>query len=157
MSGSFFVLLQEDDAETDDRNSIHFSLGISPSTLAYISQIESVATSLALSPSSSATSHSNTSSYEMLTKFESKSSRVKGLAFHPKRPWVLTSLHSGLIQLWDYRVGTLIDKFDEHDGPVRSVDFHNQQPLFVSGGDDYKIKVCCFNVKITFFYQLYIQ
>ncbi|KAJ6225704.1 hypothetical protein RDWZM_004249 [Blomia tropicalis] len=141
MSGSFFVLLQEDDAETDDRNSIHFSLGISPSTLAYISQIESVATSLALSPSSSATSHSNTSSYEMLTKFESKSSRVKGLAFHPKRPWVLTSLHSGLIQLWDYRVGTLIDKFDEHDGPVRSVDFHNQQPLFVSGGDDYKIKV----------------
>lgn len=36
---------------------------------------------------------------------------------------------------------TLIDKFDEHDGPVRGICFHNQQPLFVSGGDDYKIKV----------------
>ena len=36
---------------------------------------------------------------------------------------------------------TLLDKFDEHDGPVRGVDFHKQQPLFVSGGDDYKIKV----------------
>lgn len=35
---------------------------------------------------------------------------------------------------------TLIDKFDEHDGPVRGIDFHKQQPLFVSGGDDYKIK-----------------
>lgn len=83
----------------------------------------------------------------MLTKFESKSSRVKGIAFHPKRPWVLASLHSGLIQLWDYRVGTLIDKFDEHDGPVRGIDFHNQQPLFVSGGDDYKIKVLILYLK----------
>jgi hypothetical protein len=26
----------------------------------------------------------------MLTKFETKSARVKGLSFHPKRPWVLS-------------------------------------------------------------------
>lgn len=70
----------------------------------------------------------------MLTKFETKSNRVKGLSFHSKRPWILASLHSGVIQLWDYRVGTLIDRFDEHDGPVRGVHFHNSQPLFVSGG-----------------------
>ncbi|KAJ1435979.1 WD40/YVTN repeat-like-containing domain superfamily [Sesbania bispinosa] len=38
-------------------------------------------------------------------------------------------------------MGTLIDRFDEHDGPVRGVHFHDTQPLFVSGGDDYKIKV----------------
>jgi len=77
----------------------------------------------------------------MLTKFETKSARVKGLAFHPKRPWVLASLHNGCVQLWDYRMCTMIDKFDEHDGPVRGVDFHQQQPLFVTGGDDYKVKV----------------
>ncbi|KAL6527457.1 hypothetical protein OROGR_016547 [Orobanche gracilis] len=77
----------------------------------------------------------------MLTKFETKSNRVKGLSFHSKRPWILASLHSGVIQLWDYRMGTLIDRFDEHDGPVRGVHFHKSQPLFVSGGDDYKIKV----------------
>jgi len=35
----------------------------------------------------------------------------------------------------------LLEKFDEHDGPVRGICFHSQQPLFVSGGDDYKIKV----------------
>ena len=80
---------------------------------------------------------------KMLTKFETKSNRVKGLSFHPKRPWILASLHSGVVQLWDYRMGTLIDRFDEHDGPVRGVDFHTNQPLFVSGGDDYKIKVNC--------------
>ena len=36
---------------------------------------------------------------------------------------------------------TMIEKFEEHDGPVRGISFHEQQPLFVSGGDDYKIKV----------------
>jgi len=98
----------------------------------------------------------------LLKKFESKSARVKGISFHPTRPWVLASLHSGIIQLWDYRMCVLIgrvvegatippyyhntsltrsDKFDEHGGPVRGVDFHTQQPIFVSGGDDYKIKV----------------
>ncbi|KAI9472141.1 MAG: coatomer protein alpha subunit [Benjaminiella poitrasii] len=78
---------------------------------------------------------------QMLTKFESKSNRVKGVAFHPKRPWILASLHNGCIQLWDYRMGTLLERFEEHDGPVRGIAFHPTQPLFVSGGDDYKIKV----------------
>mmetsp|Transcript_12825 Transcript_12825/g.19436 ORF Transcript_12825/g.19436 Transcript_12825/m.19436 type:complete len:1256 (+) Transcript_12825:97-3864(+) len=77
----------------------------------------------------------------MLTKFESKSARVKGLAFHPVRPWICATLHSGAIQLWDYRVGTVIDRFEEHEGPVRGVDFHPKDPLIVSGGDDYKIKI----------------
>ncbi|KAG6489782.1 hypothetical protein ZIOFF_051061 [Zingiber officinale] len=31
----------------------------------------------------------------MLTKFETKSNRVKSVNFHSKRPWVLSSLHSG--------------------------------------------------------------
>ena len=35
----------------------------------------------------------------------------------------------------------LLETFDEHDGPVRGVDFHKVQPLFVTGGDDYKIKI----------------
>ncbi|KAJ3382907.1 hypothetical protein HDU92_004501, partial [Lobulomyces angularis] len=77
----------------------------------------------------------------MLSKFETKSNRVKGLTFHPKRPWILASLHNGSLQLWDYKMGTLIDRFDEHEGPVRGVSFHNSQPLFASGGDDLKIKV----------------
>jgi coatomer protein complex subunit alpha (xenin) len=60
-------------------------------------------------------------------------------------------------------MGTLVDRYDEHDGksdafvlfqcllfaessnvmlgPVRGICFHPTQPIFVSGGDDYKIKV----------------
>lgn len=90
----------------------------------------------------------------MLTKFETKSPRVKGLAFHPKRPWILASLHNGAIQLWDYRMCTLLEKFDEHEGPVRGIGFHNQQPLFVSGGDDYKIKVWNYKQKKCLFQLL---
>lgn len=52
----------------------------------------------------------------MIIKFETKSQRVKGLSFHPKRSWILASLHTGAIQLWDYRMGTMIDSYHEHEG-----------------------------------------
>lgn len=38
-------------------------------------------------------------------------------------------------------MGTLIDRFEGHDGPVRGIDFHKTQPLFVSCADDYTLKV----------------
>lgn len=88
----------------------------------------------------------------MLVKCETKSNRVKGLSFHPKLSWILASLHNGTIQLWDYRIGSLIDKFEEHEGgPVRGVCFHMSQPLFVSGGDDYKIKVWNYKLRRCIF------
>jgi len=88
----------------------------------------------------------------MLVKCETKSNRVKGLSFHPKLSWILASLHNGTIQLWDYRIGSLIDKFEEHEGgPVRGVCFHLSQPLFVSGGDDYKIKVWNYKLRRCIF------
>lgn len=46
---------------------------------------------------------------------------------------VRTLTDCGCVRCWN--------RFDEHDGPVRGVDFHKTQPLIVSGGDDYKIKV----------------
>jgi coatomer subunit alpha len=82
-----------------------------------------------------------------------------GLAFHPTRPLLASALHNGSVQLWNYQMGTLVDRFDEHDGvwgnsfgdsglfiicdtgPVRGVAFHPSRPLLVTGGDDYKIKI----------------
>lgn len=88
---------------------------------------------------------------DFITKYETKSARVKGLAFHPKRNWILVSLHSGVIQLHDYGEKTLLEKFDEHKGPVRGLDFHRCQPLFVSGGDDAKIKLWNYKSKRCIF------
>lgn len=48
-------------------------------------------------------------------------------------------------------MGTLIERFEDHDGPVRSVDFHPTQPLFVSGSDDYSIKVWSLNTRKCIF------
>lgn len=87
----------------------------------------------------------------MLVKCEAKSNRVKGLAFHPTMPWILSALHSGSIHLWDYQLGTLLDKFEEHEGPVRGMSFHANQPLFVSGADDYKVKVWNYKLKRCLF------
>jgi len=61
------------------------------------------------------------------------------------------SLHNGVIQLWDYRVGTVVDRFEEHEGPVRGVDFHSVDSLICSGGDDYKIKVWDYKLKRCLF------
>ena len=36
-------------------------------------------------------------------------------------------------------------------GPVRGLDFHLTQPLFVSGGDDYKIKVWNYKLRRCLF------
>ncbi len=72
----------------------------------------------------------------MLTKFESKSNRVKGacrptlqlaevsllhpgLSFHPTQPLLAASLHNGSVQLWNYRMGVLVDRFEEHEGTHR--------------------------------------
>lgn len=52
----------------------------------------------------------------MITKFEAKSKRVKGLSFHKYRPWILASLHNGSINMFDYRAAVLLEKFEDHDG-----------------------------------------
>ena len=44
-----------------------------------------------------------------------------------------------------------MDKFDEHEGPVRGINFHRTQPLFVSGGDDFKIKVWNYKLRRCLF------
>lgn len=54
--------------------------------------------------------------FKMIVKFETKTQRVKGLSFHPTKPWLLTSLHTGTVQLWDYRICVMVDKFEEHEG-----------------------------------------
>lgn len=39
-----------------------------------------------------------------------------GLAFHPTQPLLAASLHNGSVQLWNYRMGVLVDRFEEHEG-----------------------------------------
>ncbi|CAD8067799.1 unnamed protein product [Paramecium sonneborni] len=83
----------------------------------------------------------------MIVKFHKKTERIKGLSFHPKQPWLLVGLHSGEIQMIDYRYGRTINEFFEHEGPVRSVQFHQSLCLFVSGSDDFTVRVWNYKTK----------
>ncbi|CAD8059894.1 unnamed protein product [Paramecium primaurelia] len=83
----------------------------------------------------------------MIVKFHKKTERIKGLSFHPKQPWLLIGLHSGTIQMIDYRLGRTIEEFVEHEGPVRSVQFHQSLCLFVSGSDDFTVRVWNYKTK----------
>lgn len=56
-------------------------------------------------------------SNELIVKLDQKAARVKGVSFHPARPWVLLSHYNGSIHLWDHKLKTLIDKYEGyHDG-----------------------------------------
>lgn len=87
----------------------------------------------------------------MLEKFETKSDRVKGLSFHPTRPWILAGLHDGVIQIWNYQMKTLVETYREHNGAVRGVHFHQTQPMFVSGGNDQLVRVWNYTQKKCLF------
>ena len=54
---------------------------------------------------------------------------------HTVLHWVGISIHFCVLALCLESVVSVLT------GPVRGIDFHSNQPLFVSGGDDYKIKV----------------
>ncbi|ELQ75443.1 Vesicle coat complex COPI, alpha subunit [Trachipleistophora hominis] len=72
---------------------------------------------------------------------EIKSPRVKSVCFHRSRPVVLLALHNGEIRAYDYTLSSFIHKFLDHDGPVRSIQFHPQNDIFVSGGDDQYVRI----------------
>ena len=42
----------------------------------------------------------------------------QGLAFHPTQPLLAAALHNGSVQLWNYRMGVLVDRFEEHEGTL---------------------------------------
>jgi coatomer subunit alpha len=38
------------------------------------------------------------------------------LSSDPKQPLLAAALHNGTIQLWNYQMGTLVERYEEHDG-----------------------------------------
>lgn len=47
---------------------------------------------------------------------------LSGPCIDPKQPLLAASLHNGTIQLWNYQMGTLVDRYDEHDGKPQPYD-----------------------------------
>ena len=67
----------------------------------------------------------------MKLKFETKSARVKGLCFHTSKPWVITSLHSGEIHIWDYNLKICVAKFEVIFITFRVTKGHLEESTFI--------------------------
>ncbi|XP_041002149.1 coatomer subunit beta'-2-like [Juglans microcarpa x Juglans regia] len=78
-------------------------------------------------------------------EYVQNSERVKSVDFHPTEPWILASLYSGSLCIWNYQSQTLEKSFKVTESPVRSAKFIAREHWVVAGADDKFIRVYNFN------------
>ncbi|XP_051197725.1 coatomer subunit beta'-1 isoform X3 [Lolium perenne] len=82
---------------------------------------------------------------EIKRKFAQRSERVKSVDLHPTEPWILASLYSGSVCIWDYQSQTMVKSFETSELPVRSAKFVSRKQWVVAGADDMHIRVYNYN------------
>ena len=83
--------------------------------------------------------------FDIKRKVSTKSSRVKCVDFHPKEPWILSSLHTGSLYILNYNTKQIIKTIDINDKPIRSARFIAKKEWIVVGSDDMMIRVYNYN------------
>ncbi|XP_062223733.1 coatomer subunit beta'-2-like [Phragmites australis] len=78
-------------------------------------------------------------------KLAQRSERVKSVDLHPTEPWILSSLYSGSVCIWNYQTQTMVKSFEVTDLPVRSAKFIAQKQWVIAGADDMFIRVYNYN------------
>ncbi|KAH7511890.1 hypothetical protein FEM48_Zijuj12G0031000 [Ziziphus jujuba var. spinosa] len=78
-------------------------------------------------------------------KFAQRTERVKSVDLHPTEPWILASLYSGTVYIWNYQSQTMAKSFEVSDLPVRSAKFITRKQWVVAGADDMLIRVYNYN------------
>ncbi|KAK6912097.1 WD40 repeat [Dillenia turbinata] len=76
-----------------------------------------------------------------MNEFTQRSERVKSVDFHPTEPWILTSLYSGNVRIWNYKLQTIEKSIELTQSPVRSAKFIARKQWLVAGADDTFIRV----------------
>ncbi|XP_074289838.1 coatomer subunit beta'-1-like [Silene latifolia] len=85
--------------------------------------------------------------HEIQVEFTQRSARIKSLDLHPVKPWILVAQHSGMVEIWNYKLHRLEKSFVVTDNnlPVRSAKFIAQKEWIVIGSDDKMIRVYDYN------------
>ncbi|KAI8369331.1 coatomer WD associated region-domain-containing protein [Radiomyces spectabilis] len=78
-------------------------------------------------------------------KLLSRSERVKSVDLHPTEPWVLASLYSGHVYIYNYETQALVKTFEVSETPVRAAKFIARKNWIVTGSDDSQIRVFNYN------------
>ncbi|PQP98879.1 coatomer subunit beta-2 [Prunus yedoensis var. nudiflora] len=74
-------------------------------------------------------------------EFAQNSERVKSVDQHPTEPWILVSLYSGTVCIWNYQSQTMEKSFKVTESPVRSAKFIARENWIVTASDDKYIRV----------------
>ncbi|XP_050383784.1 coatomer subunit beta'-1-like [Argentina anserina] len=74
-------------------------------------------------------------------EFAQTSERVKSVDLHPTEPWMLASLYSGTICIWNYQSQTMEKTIKVTESPVRSVKFVASKHWIITGADDKFIRI----------------
>ncbi|PHT32187.1 Coatomer subunit beta'-1, partial [Capsicum baccatum] len=82
---------------------------------------------------------------EIKRKLAQRSERVKSVDLHPTEPWILASLYSGTVCIWNYQTQTMAKSFEVTELPVRSAKFIPCKQWVVAGADDMFIRVYNYN------------
>ncbi|KAA3489303.1 coatomer subunit beta'-2-like [Gossypium australe] len=93
---------------------------------------------------------------EIKRKLAQRSERVKSVDLHPTEPWILASLYSGTVCIWNYQSQTMAKSFEVTELPgmlsvvvmtylVRSAKFVARKQWVVAGADDMFIRVYNYN------------
>ncbi|CAN6927908.1 unnamed protein product, partial [Brassica oleracea] len=82
---------------------------------------------------------------EIKKKLAQRSERVKSVDLHPTEPWILASLYSGTLCIWNYQTQVMAKSFEVTDLPVRSAKFIARKQWVVAGADDLYIRVYNYN------------
>ncbi|XP_074594925.1 coatomer subunit beta' [Brevipalpus obovatus] len=78
-------------------------------------------------------------------KLLARSDRVKCVDLHPVEPWMLSSLYSGLVHVWNLENQQLIKSFEVCEVPVRCAKFVARKNWIITGSDDMTIRVFNYN------------
>ena len=94
-----------------------------------------------------------TTKTDIKKKLHAPSERVKGVDLHTREPWVICSLFTGQVNLWNYETNTMIKSFQVNEHPQRCVKFICRMNWFICGSDDMKMRVYNYNTmdKVTEF------
>uniref|UniRef100_A0A8C4HRV2 Coatomer subunit beta' n=1 Tax=Dicentrarchus labrax TaxID=13489 RepID=A0A8C4HRV2_DICLA len=78
-------------------------------------------------------------------KLTARSDRVKSVDLHPTEPWMVVSLYSGTVVVWNHETQTMVKTFELCDLPVRVAKFVARKHWVIAGADDMQIRVFNYN------------
>uniref|UniRef100_A0A0B7B2C4 Beta'-coat protein n=1 Tax=Arion vulgaris TaxID=1028688 RepID=A0A0B7B2C4_9EUPU len=74
-----------------------------------------------------------------------RSDRVKSIELHPTLPWMLVSLYSGRVYIWNIESKQIVKTLEVCDLPVRTARFVSRKNWIITGSDDTYVRVFNYN------------